>query len=404
MARTSTFASRLTLAALSVTTGLASLAGAGTVYCPTPGGTIGTPVVVDTWKDQKGGTWTLTCTNESDTGDFVWTYQAAGSTVKKVIGRCVYVGGQNDTGVVHGDGGNDDYWWHTCFNPEPIAPGKYEAIIDIFCKNRCEHSRRYMQYCDGTWVEVDRRDTSAEDFEAQDPTDSNGDTIPDEGKQYLTIDLYGPGDPPPLPADYETRVTIFPETFGPETVLFWDPGVGDHFMEPGDILRFESLSADGLMFVDPRFVAVDGPIGLELHPLEPMPLLPAEPILIYDTPLPIQTRWTLGDINAFNFVNFAFDNPLPLDALGFSNQLDFSDSPMYGNSSGEIVLGPVNPVCPGDANGDGVVDFDDLNLVLSNWNTPGPVGDINNSGFVDFDDLNAILSNWGRVCPPVASK
>ena len=59
------------------------------------------------------------------------------------------------------------------------------------------------------------------------------------------------------------------------------------------------------------------------------------------------------------------------------------------------------PPCPGDANGDFQVNFDDLNLVLGNWNTtvtPGTNGDVNNSGFVDFDDLNLVLSNWGRLC------
>lgn len=54
--------------------------------------------------------------------------------------------------------------------------------------------------------------------------------------------------------------------------------------------------------------------------------------------------------------------------------------------------------CPGDANGDLVVDFDDLNIVLGAWNTSGPMGDVNDSGFVDFDDLNLVLSNWGIAC------
>ncbi len=62
--------------------------------------------------------------------------------------------------------------------------------------------------------------------------------------------------------------------------------------------------------------------------------------------------------------------------------------------------GEVEPQCPGDANGDGFVNFDDLNQVLGAWLTTGPQGDVNNSGFVDFDDLNLILSNWGTECFP----
>ena len=55
-------------------------------------------------------------------------------------------------------------------------------------------------------------------------------------------------------------------------------------------------------------------------------------------------------------------------------------------------------LCPGDANGDQVVDFDDLNLILENWATAGPAGDVTGDGAVNFDDLNALLSRWGEMC------
>lgn len=55
---------------------------------------------------------------------------------------------------------------------------------------------------------------------------------------------------------------------------------------------------------------------------------------------------------------------------------------------------------PGDANNDAVVDFADLNAVLSNFGASGPAdgaltGDVNLDGVVDFADLNAALSNFG---------
>ncbi len=59
---------------------------------------------------------------------------------------------------------------------------------------------------------------------------------------------------------------------------------------------------------------------------------------------------------------------------------------------------PPPPVCPGDADGDLTVDFDDLNIVLSNWATSGPEGDVDSSGTVDFDDLNEVLTNWNADC------
>jgi len=65
-----------------------------------------------------------------------------------------------------------------------------------------------------------------------------------------------------------------------------------------------------------------------------------------------------------------------------------------------ITIAP--PECEGNANGDGVVDFDDIVAVLGQWGTmPAPwgEGDANGDGVVDFDDIVAILGAWGVECP-----
>lgn len=56
--------------------------------------------------------------------------------------------------------------------------------------------------------------------------------------------------------------------------------------------------------------------------------------------------------------------------------------------------------CPGDANGDGVVDLLDLNAVLFGFGTAGPSGDVNHDGSVDLADLNETLFNFGTTCGP----
>lgn len=60
------------------------------------------------------------------------------------------------------------------------------------------------------------------------------------------------------------------------------------------------------------------------------------------------------------------------------------------------------PACPGDANGDGAVNFADLNAVLSAFGQTGAglVGDLNGDGIVNFADLNLVLSNFGVACNP----
>jgi hypothetical protein len=52
-----------------------------------------------------------------------------------------------------------------------------------------------------------------------------------------------------------------------------------------------------------------------------------------------------------------------------------------------------------DTNFDLVIDFADLNAVLSSFGQVGPQpGDVNNDDVVDFADLNAVLSAFGLSC------
>lgn len=65
------------------------------------------------------------------------------------------------------------------------------------------------------------------------------------------------------------------------------------------------------------------------------------------------------------------------------------------------VTAPVLP-CPGDANNDRVVSFDDVTSVLGNFATTttayGP-GDANGDGVVSFDDVTSVLGNFSIACP-----
>ncbi|HVU85852.1 MAG TPA: IPT/TIG domain-containing protein [Pirellulales bacterium] len=51
----------------------------------------------------------------------------------------------------------------------------------------------------------------------------------------------------------------------------------------------------------------------------------------------------------------------------------------------------------GDANGDGIVNSQDIALVSSNWLTAGPAGDVNFDGIVNSQDIALISSNWLAV-------
>ena len=95
-----------------------------------------------------------------------------------------------------------------------------------------------------------------------------------------------------------------------------------------------------------------------------------------------------------------------LDQMPDCNENDTDD--FFDILDGTSTDGDMNGVpdeceegCPGDTNGDGMVNFDDLNLVLGNWNmtvTPNESGDVTGDGMVNFDDLNLVLGNWEADC------
>jgi hypothetical protein len=64
---------------------------------------------------------------------------------------------------------------------------------------------------------------------------------------------------------------------------------------------------------------------------------------------------------------------------------------------------PIPPACPGDADGDGEVNFADITNVLANFGDlyPGSTGpgDANHDGVVEFADVTAVLSNFSSTCP-----
>jgi hypothetical protein len=101
----------------------------------------------------------------------------------------------------------------------------------------------------------------------------------------------------------------------------------------------------------------------------------------------------------FYGVSLTEDRPMELfDAVLYSDldgdgEFEPLISQAYQSASGEP--------CPGDLNGDGVINFSDLNAVLTCFGVSGAPclgSDVDNDGQVDFADLNIILSNFGTGC------
>lgn len=56
---------------------------------------------------------------------------------------------------------------------------------------------------------------------------------------------------------------------------------------------------------------------------------------------------------------------------------------------------PAGPACPGDFDGNGVVDGADLGTLLLQWNTSSPAHDLDGDDLVSGADLGLLLLNWG---------
>ena len=96
---------------------------------------------------------------------------------------------------------------------------------------------------------------------------------------------------------------------------------------------------------------------------------------------------------------------LPFDLDGNDRVIDaFGQTPVRGEVMAIVDLGAYEFLgieerrCTADANGDDLVDFADLEMLLEQWNTPGPESDFDGNGLVDFADLNELLDNWGQGC------
>jgi hypothetical protein len=105
------------------------------------------------------------------------------------------------------------------------------------------------------------------------------------------------------------------------------------------------------------------------------------------------------------------------DLHGTIGQMDAPESgELSGGSPGMIfTMSPgywpgvePQPVCLGDVapfGGDGVVNIDDLLIIIGAWGTSNPQYDIappvpgGGNGIVNIDDLLLVINSWG-MCPP----
>ena len=99
----------------------------------------------------------------------------------------------------------------------------------------------------------------------------------------------------------------------------------------------------------------------------------------------------------------------PLSNLGDIDDGEEQQDALSGNSAANtgfsVLPGNLNngvEILTGDVNSDGIVNDDDLSILLTNWNAQGTeqsAGDISGDGLIDIFDLSDLLINWDAVMP-----
>ena len=142
-------------------------------------------------------------------------------------------------------------------------------------------------------------------------------------------------------------------------------------------------------------------------------------VAAHDGMMAISTLNPPGALQVFERVNDAWTfvtQTRPSDTtVAFGHAIDLDDgrvaigdpgARLFGPRSGGVFLFTRDAECfrdlRGDANNDGITNFEDLNLILSQYGQKGEdlEGDINNDGAVEFFDLNVVLVLFGSPCLP----
>ncbi|MDX2115782.1 MAG: hypothetical protein SFZ24_09240 [Planctomycetota bacterium] len=115
-----------------------------------------------------------------------------------------------------------------------------------------------------------------------------------------------------------------------------------------------------------------------------------------------------GGCIEFRYGAFTPESPAGDYTIGVENQAGSSGTSI---SAGSLTAGACRrlcpaltsgcdslAVCPGDANGDRTVNFEDIVAVLANWGSAGPLADVDRNGVVEFADIVEVFRFWGSSC------
>ncbi len=213
--------------------------------------------------------------------------------------------------------------------------------------------------------------------------------IPDNLQgDFFTIPLSGPAPTGEIDlAISPVDRSIWISSTGLDTVL-------QHARDPQSGRYLPAVQIDGPAVVDPRSVQIDdmGDVffasGGQLQHWEPV----ARGAVGAGYQPAKNSLWAGMPVGSRVVMSRSRDNfdPATMSGPSFNNVLPESEEGI-----GEELVD-----CAGDVNFNGLINFEDLNLVVSNFNTNKPWldGDVDGDGDIDFADLNIVLSRFNTSC------
>ena len=152
------------------------------------------------------------------------------------------------------------------------------------------------------------------------------------------------------------------------------------------------------MFTDSASVTAESMCSQVEVPVLHGSMLPAEPLSAMHGH-PAQGTWLItvhddSPVDAGSIVQLC----VLLETSPDCNSNGVADSDDITGGSSQDVNGngvPDECECPGDVTGEGVIDIEDILLVIAAFGQNGGVADIDGSGHVDIADILIVIEGWG---------
>jgi hypothetical protein len=183
-------------------------------------------------------------------------------------------------------------------------------------------------------------------------------------------------------------------------------GLDDGEGERIGLIRFEDVIGEGegqlpanatLVRAELKLNAVDGGDGLEIRQmLTEWTGDDSWTSLIDSAQMSLLTDDSIGEVDGEIILDVTRSVQAWMDG---DENLGWAIAALLG-SDGEVdfASSDLNDSVPGDTDGNGEVDLDDLNAVRNNFGSENPTGgDANGDGIVDLEDLNAVRNNFGAT-------